>query len=206
MRYCTQGHANPDDAVFCGNCGQPMSATVGSAYPAGSYTAAPSYAPGAPTGYSTGYAYPPQPLPEGYVLIRDQPVKVAGYWQRSWANSIDTLLMLLAAAALLLIFAQWNATMGGLIFFLVLLLGWPIWTIMAWANTGQTLGKKWMGIKVVRTDGSPLSTGDAVWRAVVACFVTSLLTAGIGYLRLVWHPQRQATHDRICGTYVICTR
>jgi len=66
---------------------------------------------------------------------------------------------------------------------------------------GQTLGKYATGIKVVRSDGTPLSYLGSMARF----FATALseLTLGIGYLMIAFSPRKRALHDLICGTKVI---
>jgi len=66
---------------------------------------------------------------------------------------------------------------------------------------GQTLGKYTTGIKVVRSDGTPLSYSGSLARF----FATALseLTLGIGYLMIAFSPRKRALHDLICGTKVI---
>ncbi|MCP2342861.1 RDD family protein [Actinomadura rupiterrae] len=98
---------------------------------------------------------------------------------------------------------------------------------------GRTLGKRWLGIGVVRAQplGEPLSGAHAVWRAAVNnigyqigvffflilavkvwdyAFTGELLVAGgtlMAYLWAIWdEPLHQALHDRLAGTVVIDER
>lgn len=66
---------------------------------------------------------------------------------------------------------------------------------------GGTLGKLAVGIKVVVADGSPISMGRAIGRALADllnafCALTYLLPA-------FDEPQKRGLHDHICGTRVI---
>jgi uncharacterized RDD family membrane protein YckC len=67
---------------------------------------------------------------------------------------------------------------------------------------GQTPGKMALRIKVIRTDGSPLSYGRAFLREVPGKFISSILL-GIGYLMVAFDGQKQGLHDKIADSYVI---
>lgn len=68
-----------------------------------------------------------------------------------------------------------------------------------------TPGKKWLGLKLVRADGSSLSTGRIVGRYFAEW--VSLFTIYIGYLMAAFDKeQRRALHDRMCDTRVIDVR
>ena len=67
---------------------------------------------------------------------------------------------------------------------------------------GQTPGKMALRIKVIRTDGSPVSYGRAVLREVLGKFISSILL-GIGYLMVAFDNRKQGLHDKIADTYVI---
>ncbi|MFC4912173.1 RDD family protein [Actinomadura gamaensis] len=98
---------------------------------------------------------------------------------------------------------------------------------------GRTLGKRWLGIGVVRAQplGEPLTGAHAVWRAAINnigyqigvffflilavkvwdyAFTGELLVAGgtlMAYLWAIWdEPLHQALHDRLAGTVVIDER
>jgi uncharacterized RDD family membrane protein YckC len=66
---------------------------------------------------------------------------------------------------------------------------------------GQTVGKRLMGIRVLRLDGEPITWWTAFERAggYAAGFATGLL----GFAQVIWDANRQAIHDRIVGTVVV---
>lgn len=72
--------------------------------------------------------------------------------------------------------------------------------LLSWWN-GQTVGKRLMGIRVVRLDGEPITWWIAFERAggYAAGFATGLL----GFAQVWWDANRQAIHDRIVGTVVV---
>lgn len=67
---------------------------------------------------------------------------------------------------------------------------------------GQTPGKMLVRVKVIRTDGSALSYGQAFLREFLGKFVSGILL-GIGYLMVAFDSQKQGLHDKIADTYVI---
>lgn len=69
------------------------------------------------------------------------------------------------------------------------------------ARSGQTLGKKIMGIKVISADGSPPSRGRCFLRLIG--YGINSLTFYIGFLMPLWDQNKQALHDKMASTYVI---
>jgi len=69
---------------------------------------------------------------------------------------------------------------------------------------GQTLGKRALGLRLLRLNGQPLTVWNAFDRygGYAAGFATGLL----GFLQVFWDANRQAIHDRICGTVVVDER
>ena len=72
------------------------------------------------------------------------------------------------------------------------------------AQSGATIGKKAMGLKVVRANGKNVSTGQAWGRAFAD--LLSQMTMYIGYLLVVFDDEKRSLHDHVCGTRVICSR
>lgn len=67
--------------------------------------------------------------------------------------------------------------------------------------TGQTLGKKWLGIKVVNPDGSDVSAGQAWGRAAAKVLLN--LCLAIGYLIAIGDKEKRTLQDRLAKTRVI---
>lgn len=70
---------------------------------------------------------------------------------------------------------------------------------------GQTVGKIAMKIKVVRVDGSDITTGQAWGRAVIRHVLVSCLCI-IDYLPAFFTQERTALHDMVATTRVINLR
>ena len=91
-----------------------------------------------------------------------------------------------------------------LVFLVVLLslIAAILYYALMWSRSGQTLGKKWLGIKVVTADGVPPSFWRALGRAVIGYPISSWLFS-LGFLWMLWDDQRQCWHDKLFGTYVV---
>jgi uncharacterized RDD family membrane protein YckC len=70
-----------------------------------------------------------------------------------------------------------------------------------WALSGKTIGMAILGIRVVRTDGSPIGARQAVVRTLT--FPLSFLLLGLGFLGILTSRDRHALHDRLAGTAVV---
>ena len=73
-------------------------------------------------------------------------------------------------------------------------------------HSGQTPGKKAMGIKVVSTDGSPVTTGKSAARVFGYMLTWALTYVFAGFLGFLWmfrDENRQTWHDKMADTYVI---
>ncbi len=85
---------------------------------------------------------------------------------------------------------------------LILTLAQMAYYVLFTAFSGQTLGKKICGIRVVRPGRQSVGIGWAILREVIGKFVSAIIL-GIGYLMVAFHPQKRGLHDLIAGTYVV---
>ena len=87
---------------------------------------------------------------------------------------------------------NFGISFGWAAFYFSVTLGW---------FSGQTIGKRILGIKVIKQDGCDLNLWDAFGRygGYGAGFATGLM----GFLQVYWDPNRQAIQDKISGTLVI---
>jgi uncharacterized RDD family membrane protein YckC len=87
------------------------------------------------------------------------------------------------------------------------LLGFVVWawfTVKYMKDDGQSIAKKMMGIKVVRTDGSPASIGRLIWLRNVVNWALSIVPLyGVLELLFIFGESRQCLHDKIADTIVI---
>jgi uncharacterized RDD family membrane protein YckC len=70
--------------------------------------------------------------------------------------------------------------------------------------TGQSLGKKYCNIKVVRSDGSPVALGRLIWlRNVVNWLLGIVPLYGFIDVLLIFGEPRQCIHDKLADTIVV---
>jgi hypothetical protein len=72
--------------------------------------------------------------------------------------------------------------------------------VLSWWK-GQTVGKRLLGIRVVRLDGEPITWWTAFER--VGGYAAGFATGLLGFAQVYWDANRQAIHDRIVGTVVV---
>jgi uncharacterized RDD family membrane protein YckC len=67
---------------------------------------------------------------------------------------------------------------------------------------GQSFGKRFIGIRVVRTDGRPIDYQTALLRHIVG-YPLSILLFGLGVVWMLWDGRRQGWHDKLARTVVV---
>ncbi len=145
---------------------------------------------------------------EGFVA------EYAGFWMRLGAYIIDGIILAAINYAIYFVpgFAYFTITweLGSLkivssafaVVILVLCVTVSIaYPVCFWRWRGQTPGKMALGIKIIRTSGSPLSWRDAALRFLgyIICWVTF----GLLFLWIAFDSRKRGIHDRIAGTCVI---
>ena len=66
----------------------------------------------------------------------------------------------------------------------------------------MTLGKYLLKIKVVSTDGQPLTFMSVLIRETVGRYLSTVILY-IGYMLAGWNEEKQGLHDKIADTYVV---
>jgi uncharacterized RDD family membrane protein YckC len=113
----------------------------------------------------------------------------AGFWIRMLALLLDLVLVGIVCGivslptrhGLLLILAAYGAVM--------------------WKLRGTTIGGIVCGLRVARLDGRPIDWPTAVTRALGSFL--SFFIVGLGFIWVVFDPERQSWHDKIAGTVVV---
>jgi hypothetical protein len=85
-------------------------------------------------------------------------------------------------------------------------LGWGIVyfsLLPAWWG-GQTLGKRMLGLKVVELTGKPLTVMRSLKR--YGGYAAGMATGGLGFVQVLWDPNRQGLQDKAAHTVVIDLR
>lgn len=82
-----------------------------------------------------------------------------------------------------------------------------LYFVVPTGRSGQTLGKKICGIRVIRAagDNNSVGFGRALLREIIGKWLSGLIFC-LGYLMAAFHRQKQALHDLVAGTYVIKAR
>ncbi len=126
---------------------------------------------------------------------REFALEYAGFWVRLGAGVIDLLtlvLMVMIIAYFFLAPVIWATS--GLVISAAYWVGFWIWR-------GQTPGKMALGIKVIRTDSSPVKWQCALRRFLG--YIVSALTLFIGFIWVAFDGRKQGIHDKIADTYVV---
>ncbi|MCZ0987397.1 MULTISPECIES: RDD family protein [Streptomyces] len=179
--------------------GQPQDPQQGYGYPQ-----QPGY-PQAPQGVppQQGYGYPQAPQ-GGYPGYPQQPgygmqPTYANWGQRFLARLLDSLLY--AVPYGIAVAGAKNAPILAIIGFLALI-GLFVWQIIMEGKTGQTVGKKALGIRTLKEEtGQPLGGGMAFVRQLA--HILDGLPCYLGYLWPAWDAKRQTFADKVCGSIVI---
>lgn len=81
--------------------------------------------------------------------------------------------------------------------------GWSgvYFTLLAGLLNGRTLGKWLLGIRAAKINGTRFSYFDGFVRQ--GGYVAGVAMGFIGFLKLLWDPNRQAVEDRIAATVVV---
>lgn len=75
--------------------------------------------------------------------------------------------------------------------------------VRALGRTGQTWGRKIVGIKVVGTStGQPIGFGRALGRSLFAGFISGQVCY-LGYLWMLWDSKKQTWHDKVVSSTVV---
>jgi uncharacterized RDD family membrane protein YckC len=120
----------------------------------------------------------------------------AGFWRRFVAALLDGIIVGVVGSILGKILGGGGAADG-----IVVLLGVAYYTYLE-GSTGQTLGKKALGIRVIDLSaGGSIGYGRAFIRYIgrIVSFVAILL----GYLWMLWDKEKQTWHDKFANSVVV---
>lgn len=140
--------------------------------------------------------------------------EVAGPFQRGAAWALDGVIRSAAVAGLLFALSVSAVAVPALdqVGLGALLLGWFIvewfyYVLFEWLRDGQTPGKRWMGLRVVRTGGYPIAGADALLRNLLraadglpmACYVVGTAASAVD-------PRFRRLGDWLADTMVVVDR
>jgi uncharacterized RDD family membrane protein YckC len=126
---------------------------------------------------------------------RELALEYAGFWLRLGAGVIDLLIL--------------GSVSGIIAYFFPALIVWVtsgvaisiVYWLGFWVWRGQTPGKMAVGVKVIRTDSSPVKWQCAICRCLG--YVVSAITLFIGFIWVAFDGRKQGIHDKIADTYVV---
>jgi len=142
--------------------------------------------------------------PEAVQLRTD----AAGIGSRSIALILDLLLQLLVLLPVMFVLVgdgiagTVEAIAISLLLFVVLWLYFPAFELL---RRGQTPGKRWQGIRVVRTSGQPAGLAPVVVRNLIR-IVEVMLLPFVALIAMVVTPRSQRLGDLAAGTMVVRVR
>jgi len=179
-------------------------------YPAGGYGQPPYGAPGFPPGF------PPELIPPGYnpwLGVHAGP-RYASVWLRIAAYLIDGLVLGVVNAVAYLTVIAMTASAGGsgnesaaltaMLAALVLVIVLDgIYFVAQEGTSGQTLGKRVVGTKVVKADGSEMSVEAAFIRYFFLLLASFAVGGLLTVLMVALSDTKQRIGDRVAGTIVV---
>ena len=141
--------------------------------------------------------------------MQEQELEYAGFWVRTGATIIDTILIMLITFPLLMSNYGWeyldSEQTGHIAGPLVFLLSWvlpAIAVIWFWIIKQATPGKMAVSVRIVdATSGNAPSPAQFIGR-YIAYFV-AILPLGLGILWVAFDKRKQGWHDKLAGTVVV---
>ena len=145
--------------------------------------------------------------------------QVAGIGSRFLATLLDTSIILLLQAAVFVAFflilrafnitpldgglASWIYAVFGLVMF-IFYWGYYIFFEMSW--NGQTPGKRWTGLRVIRADGTPITLSESLIRNLARLVDMLPAAYGVGIITMFIDRQSRRLGDLAAGTLVVHDR
>jgi uncharacterized RDD family membrane protein YckC len=122
----------------------------------------------------------------------------AGFWIRFGANLLDTFVLLVPYMVIAVAAGAHAANT------LIMLAAAAYFTVFEGGRSGQTIGKKVSGLRVIDARiGGSIGPGRAFVRWI-GRFV-SLFVLGLGYIWMLWDPEKQTWHDKMANAVVVPT-
>ncbi|MGI8330639.1 RDD family protein [Actinomadura scrupuli] len=193
-----------------GSAPPPYGGGYGHPAPHGGGDRPPPYGQGGLPQYGGGaYGGPPGPA-----------ARLAGRWARLGAAIIDLILLGVAGSLISLPFVSWHRLThprhGELVSpeqyklnLVGLIIGFLYFWLLTYRWNGRTVGKRILGIRVVRADdGGPIGNTQALMRALVYAVLGNLCSCFglVNVAWILWDRRRQALHDKAARTVVVKDR
>lgn len=125
----------------------------------------------------------------------------AGFWIRFAAGAIDAVLLMIVAAIFAFLLRAPNEKVSTILREAAILLLGLFYMALMWASGYEaTLGQRLLGLRVMRTNGAPISFARAFIRAVGV--IISIAALGLGFIAIAFSNRKLAWHDRFADTCV----
>ena len=142
--------------------------------------------------------------------MKDIKLGLADWRSRCSAFLLDYILTLLAPALTLVLAVyvkrRWMSSTAATV---IMVVGYLATAVVIFFNyihfymrRGQSFGKRFIGVRVVRTDGRPIDYQTVVLRHIVG-YPLSILFFGLGVVWMLWDGRRQGWHDKLAKTVVV---
>lgn len=146
---------------------------------------------------------------------------VAGIGSRFLAALVDTLAILLLQAVVLgtllwltlrssFIDALSNSSTGywvlGIVTLISFIFFWGYYIFFEIMWNGQTLGKRWIGLRVIRLDGTPVTVAEVIIRNLVRMIDLLPTAYGVGVVTMFINENSRRLGDLAAGTVVVYDR
>ncbi|HWB21531.1 MAG TPA: RDD family protein [Gaiellaceae bacterium] len=140
-------------------------------------------------------SFPPAPpLPHASQPVSGPSGPRATFWQRVGAILIDGVML----AVIDFVLKAISPSLG----YLGILVGLAYFTYFEGGPTGQTIGKRIVGIRVYDfAQGGPIGYGRGVLRYLGR--IVSTIPCLLGYFWMLWDKEKQTWHDKIATTVVV---
>jgi uncharacterized RDD family membrane protein YckC len=141
--------------------------------------------------------------------MQNEGIEYAGFWVRTGATIIDTLLTMLVTFPLTIYLYGWDyfsaenkGFFAGPADFLISWVFPAVAVIMFWSLKQATPGKMAISAKIVDADtGKPASTPQLIGRYFA--YILSTLPLCLGFFWVAFDKRKQGWHDKLAGTVVI---
>jgi uncharacterized RDD family membrane protein YckC len=144
--------------------------------------------------------------PDHVVLRYD----LAGGGNRGFAALVDAIIASLVVAGSLFVTSYAIRFLGlaglqlsALITLVAILIAWSYYVLLEWLWQGQTVGKRFSGLRVIREDGAPAGFVAILIRNLVRLVDFLPGFYGLGLMVIILSPRSQRLGDIAAGTYVV---
>lgn len=139
------------------------------------------------------------------------PAEPADFGQRLGAFLFDLLLFVIVLMVVTFVLSSFskksivgsNAMLAA--FYIAAVALFALNFVLLASRGGQTVGKRLVGIRIVRENGEPVGMVSVLLRHCVG-YVLSALGAFLGFLWVIWDVKYQGWHDKIARTLVVLAR